>query len=540
MADSPTDFKPFGVDSRARHYRLAFLVDPDACSPELLDSLFDANYGLWGGRFNPIVPVRNGEIDETFWSLLRYVDPDLIYTYTPLSQATIDRIDREIGSWRIEAHPSHLSGPDPPAHYPPSVSLELMKSRQVLPLLMSESVFIAPAQVTLLTYFTDWKTPINKELVRLVARNFGLIHERSFPPPQDEWPRLQVQNNWTPWELFHCLACTPNLLFPFQASASHAIQPERNNVGNDEYCILVGDSAETWLYFWNHIFVVPDYLRLGWNSLCLSPALLRDDSFIGPLREFLKRHVRRSGNSPSSLTLKSFECSESELSELSVRILNGLDIIPRKEKLGSGEFPKLDAARPEIYVGWGHYETTHQQGTSKESLLSPPRSRVPIDRGTWVMDLRIQYFPRFAFYGNEVLSWKLPRHAGVAEAFFNQRRCRVDASYSLSVEMHHLEPFILRIPDEAEMFHRAAGLIEIDSYDSSLKVVRKKPRYCRLSPWDKGLYLNGILELFGGLQPASSFFGHNYWRGVFERLSLGAVEKEAGLFERVRNALGRL
>jgi hypothetical protein len=545
-----SEFKPFGVESRARHYRLAFFVDPEACPPELLDSLFEANYGLWGGRFNPIIPVHDGEIGEAFWSLLKCVDPDLIYTYTPLTQITIDRVDREIGPWRIETHPRHLSESIQPAHYPPALSQELVKSRQVLPLLMSQSRFIAPTPITLLTYFTDWKTPLNKDLVRLVARNFGIVYENAYPFLPEEWPRLQIQNNWTPWDLFHCIAHTPNLLFPFQASAAHAMQPPRSDVGRDEYCILVGDSAETWLYFWNHIFLVRDFLRLGWNSLCLAPALLREDSFIGPLREFLKHHARRSGNSPSTLTLLSFDCSESELSELKARILNGIDVIPRStkrvhgidviprsKKLVPGEFPTSDVDRPEIYVGWGNEATTYQQGTSRESLFSPPRSRVPIDQGTWVMDLRVQYFPQFDFYGNEVLSWKLPRRAGVAEAFFNQRRCRVDANYCLSVEMRHLEPFILRVPEEAEMFHRAAGVIEIDSYDSNLRIIRKKPRFCRLSPWDKGLYLNGILEVFGGLQSASRFLDHSFWRAIFERLSVGAAEKEASLFERVKNTL---
>ncbi len=103
--------------------------------------------------------------------------------------------------------------------------------------------------------------------------------------------------------------------------------------------------------------------------------------------------------------------------------------------------------------------------------------------------------------------------------------------------MRRLEPFILRIPDENEIFHRAAGVAEIKSYDANLKVILTKSKFRRLGPWDKGLYLNGILELFGGLQSAGHFFEHSYWRGVFERLSLGNPEKEAGLFERVRNAL---
>jgi len=536
MVEDRTEFKPFGVESRPRPHRLAFLIDFEACPPELLDTLFETNYGLWGGRFNPIIPVRKGEIDESFWSLLKCVDPDLVYTYTSLTQSTIDRLDKEIVPWRIEAHPAHLVRPDLPPHFSPNASEGLMKSRQVLPLLISQRLEFGSAAAVLLTYFHDWKSPLNKELVRLVTRNFGIIQERAFPQVPDEWARLQVQNNWTPWELFHCIACTPNLLFPFQASAAHAIPPPRVDTAQEEYCILVGENAETWVYFWNRIFLVRDYLRLGWNTLCLSHTLLQDDSFVGPLREFLKRHASRSGSSPSSLTIQSFELSEDELTALKERILNGVDVIPRTRKLVSAEFPSLSPSRSEIYIGWGQ-GTTHQQGTSRESLLNSPRSRVPIDQGTWVMDVRIQYIPRFPFYGNEVLSWKLPRRIGVAEAFFNQRRCRVDADYSFSVEMQRSEPFILRLPDENEIFHRAAGIMETNSYDASLNVVRRKPQFRRLGKWDKGLYLNGILELFGGLQSASRFFEHSYWRGIFERLSLGSPEKEAGILERVRNGL---
>jgi hypothetical protein len=125
----------------------------------------------------------------------------------------------------------------------------------------------------------------------------------------------------------------------------------------------------------------------------------------------------------------------------------------------------------------------------------------------------------------------------VAEAFFNQRRCRVDADFSLSAEMRQSEPFIIRLPDESEIFHRSAGIMDTNSYDANLRIIVNKSKFRRLGHWDKGLYLNGILELFGGLKSASYFFEHSFWRGVFERLSLGAPEKEAGLYERVRNAL---
>lgn len=537
MVEDRAEFKPFRVESRARPYRLAFLVDADTCPPDLIDTLFETNYGLWGGRFNPIVPVYKGEIAEPFWSLLKYTDPDLVYTYTQLAQSTINRMEREILPWHIEAHPPHLLEPHPKPHFVPWASERLVNSRQALPLVMSQrSRFIASIPPTLLTYFHDWKSPRNEELVKLVTRNFGIIEERAFPPVPEAWTRLQVQNNWTPADLFHHLSITSNLILPFQASAAHAVWPPRIDTAQEGYCIIVGESTETWLYFWNRIFLIPDFLRLAWNTLCLSPTLLREQNFVAPLREFLKRHVHRSGNSPSGFTLESFECSAEELTEMKERILNGLDVIRSTKKLHSGEFPTLVPTRSDVYLSWGD-ATLFQEGMWRESLLNAPRSSVPMDQATWVMDLRIQYIPRFPFYGNEVLSWKLPRRVGIGTAFFSHARCRIGADYSLSVEMRDLGPFMLRIPDESEILHRATGIMNINSYDANLKVVVRKPRFRHMGLWDKGLYLNGILELFGGLQSASRFFEHSFWRGIFERLSLGTPEKETGLIERVRNTL---
>ncbi len=179
MTSDRTEFRPFGVESRARPCRLAFLVNPETCDAQLLDALFEANYGLWGGRFNPIIPVRDGEVTEPFWSLLKCVDPDILYTYAPLSGSLVKRIERELVPCRIEAHRFKLDGSEPHPHYQPTATGELVKSRQV-PLLMSRT-FPYATHPQLLTHFTDWKTLPNKELFRMMARNFGIIHENAYP-----------------------------------------------------------------------------------------------------------------------------------------------------------------------------------------------------------------------------------------------------------------------------------------------------------------------------------------------------------------------
>ncbi|MGB9513977.1 MAG: hypothetical protein WBU20_19990, partial [Candidatus Acidiferrum sp.] len=232
------------------------MVDLESCPPELLDSLFETNYDLWGGRFNPIIPVSSGTISEPFWALLKCVDPDLVYTYAQLTQDTINRIIEELVPWRIEVHPRQLLGADHP-QFAPRVSEKLAVSREVLPLLMSRQSILTFGQApTLLTYFHDWKSTLNKDLAKLVRRNFGIIHEFAIPKIPEDWATLKVRNDWTPRELFDAIVTTYGLLFPFQASAAHAPSPPCEHITASEYCILIGDNTETWLYFWNRIFLV--------------------------------------------------------------------------------------------------------------------------------------------------------------------------------------------------------------------------------------------------------------------------------------------
>jgi|HubBroStandDraft_6_1064221.scaffolds.fasta_scaffold41919_2 hypothetical protein len=238
MNDGRSEFRPFGVECRARHCRIAFLVDLEKSPLDLIDSLIETNYGLWGGRFNPIVPVQNGNISEAFWKLLTYVDPDIVYSYAKLNQETIDRLEREIVPWEIRAHPSHLIESPPHPHYIPTFLSDPVKSREVLPLIMSRRGFVPPP--ALLTYFHEWKTPLNDSLVRLVQRNFGIIQERSFPGVPEEWSRLQVPNNWTPIDLMHALAVTRNTVLPFQASATYSTALRPIDEAREEYSIVVG------------------------------------------------------------------------------------------------------------------------------------------------------------------------------------------------------------------------------------------------------------------------------------------------------------
>jgi hypothetical protein len=97
MSASDRKNRHLTVLTRPHHVRVAYLIDPEASSFDLLDAITSTCSHVWGGRLSPIIPVIKGEISPAYWQLLRNVDPDRIYSYTPVTQAVIDGLASEIG-----------------------------------------------------------------------------------------------------------------------------------------------------------------------------------------------------------------------------------------------------------------------------------------------------------------------------------------------------------------------------------------------------------------------------------------------------------
>ncbi|TCC99538.1 hypothetical protein [Pedobacter hiemivivus] len=65
-------------NTNIRHLRLLFLVDHNIESKLLIGIMLN-NYQLWGGRYNPIIPVYNGQLNIYYTNLLPLFDPDMVY-----------------------------------------------------------------------------------------------------------------------------------------------------------------------------------------------------------------------------------------------------------------------------------------------------------------------------------------------------------------------------------------------------------------------------------------------------------------------------
>jgi len=68
----------YQITSQNRPVRVLYFVDESVTHKQLVD-IIHANLGLWGGRYNPIIPVKDGKVADGYVEMLKHYDPDHVY-----------------------------------------------------------------------------------------------------------------------------------------------------------------------------------------------------------------------------------------------------------------------------------------------------------------------------------------------------------------------------------------------------------------------------------------------------------------------------
>ncbi|HMK16619.1 MAG TPA: hypothetical protein VK492_00345 [Chitinophagaceae bacterium] len=163
-----TPFKTY-VKTKPRHHRLLFFIDVNNISEVSLRSIMQANLHIWGGRYNPIVPVNNNTIAKEWVDLIEFFDPDFVYY-----SKTIDlKFIRDLNLF----HPrQYFELIDEGRHYFPGVNIHCLLHDQVYNHLFAN-------QPVLLQYDGRWDMEFAaKEFYKL---NFGFQ------------PLYQGESRWT-------------------------------------------------------------------------------------------------------------------------------------------------------------------------------------------------------------------------------------------------------------------------------------------------------------------------------------------------------
>lgn len=514
------------VEVRPRQTRVAYLIDPATTSLALLDALFSASTGFWGGRLFPIIPVVDGVISPSYWSLLRKADPDWIYSYTRLPQETVDRLLREINPLAMERHADHLLQGEHP-HFFPGLQHRLVRAQRLLPYATETRWFRKPS---LVTYKTKSGT-----IDPLIARNFGILRADVLGEPIPEGvSQLCFDETESFASLLEKLSeFREALVYPFTAAAARAVVDSGGETHETSYTIFVGDDLETWVTFWNHIFTLEAGSRETWKMFCLPRTALQDGATVEALGKFLRRYAHRNGNHPPTIHWTSASLTEEELKTLSAPFSRKkMDAYFRYSQRAAWSFPELKPSErysfgfrggglgtPELFGATAH------QIPGSGGLVNVPG--LPFATGTdehWMQEVRIQYLAQHPYYANEDLQYQLPRRGGLA-SLFSALPGRVDADGGLSYLTGRREGLFVKIPEDRELLLTAIGCDRRGTYDEGLVRRELPPLYRKQTPSDKARYCRGVLDLFGGIFSASHTFDTRFWKETFDYLAgLGGRE----------------
>ena len=561
-----TDTSAIRCYVRPRPIRVAYLVDEDDYSDKVLDAVFAECFSRWGGRYSLVVPCEGGKPRSAYMPWLEVYDPDVIYVYGEIDEPMIANLQERLGPAYLSKHDVYEDEPRNDSDFRPRMPMDCLTSLSLVPHYARAHPPSAPRPKFIVDYGPGYPRD------RFVDDNFG-TPGRSF----SSWPlsadladglqaitlvpaeldprfglRLKGETVCGVVPLLRVMAENRRSLGLAQLAADSTPRVEIGSGVSESLTLVVGDQFADRILYWNLRSHMPNYLGGGFTTLIASPSRLEDDEFFAALVNFIDaRNDVQPTHGNRSVELRSVSLSTSDLNQVCDRfkMYGGMTArYARKQMTLDSAVPGpqildrvLDptAGHPfDRLVRWSEFPVTgselrppavlshHLEGTH-------PQSRAA--RGLWALDLDVERRNNLARAVNVRHRWRLPRRLRMHGAFLKSNQGFLGqfrySGYVRSSREGFLTVFRgfgdapppISIPDD-EMAFRYALEQGRDWPPTSRKDRQRliSGPYERTRPSDKGRYLLGALELFGGLQEAGSVLLHSYWRTAFAKLG-GAV-----------------
>ena len=522
------------VEVQHRPRRVAFLVDVDHSSDALFDEIVDFNISSWGGRYNPVIPVLEGEIHEPYWRLLEIANPDLVYTYCDFSPSTGRRILADIRPLDVQKHNE--------AHLPENVKYQVRIDYQasVLAILQrtTNQTIAAPKPDLAILAFAYNDIP---RLSSFVLRNFG-GNEKIHVWCRDRQIR-SVALSPSDIEVMKGLAAN-RVLVPPIITCADAPRRLRALVKEPSPSLTLCYGASPWSFveYWNlaQFDGAPINAWKTIKEMWMPPSILEDDSSYNALIELVRRRTSEGG-----LRIVSYEGSQENLREITKRICTDSKfafhpmepVIKKKFELSPFESRGVVSFYPPSI----RPQNKQVSGNNSFIELEPPADVAGDGDERWITEFAIEDSSQERYITNRTAWWKLPRKNQISGLFISHSRCRVGNDYRISAEVSRQQQGVLvNIPELTTLFR--ALLLPTGSPDWVRKLAPSMDKNPGLGyytrPSDKGMYARGVLGLFESLEEAAYVFEHDFWRGVVESLSLPTASDKAR--QRVRRDFERI
>lgn len=548
--------------ARARPLRVAFLVERGDHSGHALDGIFADSYGRWGGRFSLVVPCIAGRIDQHYWQWLRVFDPDIVYCYGKLADDEVLKVHEVLNPSELLFHKI----PDDEA-----MRLHLMKPEYKFSPMSSLSVLFSQARLSPKSLGTQgikllsiWHT---EEPSRFFLDNFGSyfhsVGSSSYPHDARSVGSLvhilspETIKNARAFGIPNDLPSAAGEMEGFAAfaglkvgsmsilSALNAPRVEiRDWQWSTAFNLIVGDSFEDRVLFWNSRLLTPAWLD---DDLCcfrITMDQARDEVFVGALANLLNKRNRvnnGSGGAPQ-VCVRSSSHSKEELDEVG-RIL-------REQKVWSGFVTSvvsnegrvdpapesLESSRDLAEAAWVRrewHEFSWRKPIAKVPRIEPSHlTDVPSGQafalGAWLLDVSFEYDEERPRASN-LNRWKIPSRFRMADAFGVKREEISFPSYIPGWNRRSKGGNLSVFSSRQQLVSAiTVPTIELAAYWALCRS-RRNDVVDGLEHWPEAIFfsaedsneaphLKGVTGMAGGFSEARSFLLHPFLKRVFADL----------------------
>jgi len=516
---------PYSIFIENRPIRIAFLVNPkDSNVFKTMESIITYNQGKWGGRFNPIIPTNGKFLTKKWWQFLKEYDPDVIKSYVPINKTLLKRFNNLLTPYLIEDF-------NPKKNHPPSLVYLGDEGLSVLP--TKNNIANVTGFSLERTHLVLFEIDRNKRsnINTFIKINFGAYEPmlttskiiRQFPNRKE----FVVKKKSDLISALSSLNTFDTFIYPSQMCSfpSHSVSSKYKHQ-EEAFNIIVGDSLNDLLYYWNRALSINDFRQQKLNGIWINQKMATDPKIIKALNAWIKRAVDPGGSQNKDVRFVSFSLKKKELEDIAAKILDKTFF--RKSVATYRQLIIPDISR-NSYLPPIKERLQTIRATGEEAHLSVPLPEIMKDSfggQYWMTDVFIEFRPeRFPYIQGINYWWQLPKHNDIALSMFNKpARIMGNGIPSVLLQRNSIDKFpknkiVIDLLDDARLFRIIFMGDKRPVYTSDPRANLVKRPYGDIARSDKGRYLTGIIDLFGYLYYAMKVFESRFWRNMFQKLS---------------------
>jgi hypothetical protein len=486
----------YEIAVRPRHLRYMFFIDYSYPYHDLL-KLIHHNLKDWGGRYNPIVPVKDGAIVDGYIDVIKHYDPDYIFYTKEVNPEIIKKLRffNPCGFYELDAVPrkKDVLGID---------SLYLLSQFD------KKSSILMPGAI--------WKT--ESPLLSFYQTNFGLTPNgivSNYEITKDYNQIIIDEKNFSALnEIIH----TEKPVNLAHLSGKHISTPVLRNLKHAQYnsfeMIIDGNTAsiDDLLYFWNrHLYECHNLIYVTIDQL----ALLKDDKYFGGVLYDI--------STENTINVVSRSLGKEEIERIINDSLNKIAFHRRFEYK-----PIADKFPFEVLDANGLFERDYGESPTIQTLIS---STALVSLPDLSFTDKVGYYPQKWAYdtqikeinGSQSIWLKFPQTTDT-RSVIREAEGRINRQRNVSFFIHNQSNgsgFVdLEIPLPGKLFNQLICSPVIDGEKIDTK-------YVRTGLHDSSNKLSSFIRTFGGsLAVIDHYFTDKFWVEIFE--SLCTSERAAG------------